>query len=76
MFRARVGLGLKNFLNFGLKIWFAYSTKNRFRIFIGYRALSSLLENQAWAFLGIGLMQCELSIEPGPTGSGLGPFQL
>ena len=25
---------------------------------------------------GFGLMYCGLSIEPGPTGSGLGPFQL
>ena len=24
---------------------------------------------------GFGLMYCRLSIEPGPTGSGLGPFQ-
>ena len=27
-------------------------------------------------FSGFGLMYCGLSIEPGPTGSGLGPFQL
>ena len=25
---------------------------------------------------GFGLMYCGLSIEPGPTSSGLGPFQL
>ena len=27
-------------------------------------------------FSGFGIMYCGLSIEPGPTGSGLGPFQL
>ena len=35
-----------------------------------------MLENLARAFSGIGLMECGPSIEPGLSGSGLGPFQL
>ena len=50
--------------------------KNQFSVIFKLRALLGLVENWAWDFLDFRLMYCGPSIEPGPTGSGLGLFQL
>ena len=68
----RVGLGLRQTMVSGLEL-----TCTIHKILVnGDFQLSGLVENWARAFSGIRLMYNGPSIEPGSTGSGLGPFQL
>ena len=77
-----VGLGLLGsgsgfaILGFWAQNSLAYNQKYQLRVIFKFWALSGLVENWARAFSGFRLMYYGPSIEPGSTGSGLGPFQL
>ena len=70
-----VGIGLCQTKLLGSEIT-AHYLKKQLSVTFKFWALSGLVKNGAGLFLGLRLLYCRPSIKPGPTGLGLGPFQL